>query len=109
MGGIFSMRVRRGYGPRAGRDWKGHDAVVPGALRHGVQSDGLPEESLRVFTLHEYPEATIEVQTIAGAPNAPLESNCGHLDGRPPQEMRVRDQTMRAYKWTLPHTVCAPV
>lgn len=96
-GGVFSVRLRRGYGPRAGRDWMGHNEDIVGTLRNGIQSDGLPGGAvvLRVFTVHDYPIATVEVQTIAGAPNAPLESNCAHLDGRPPQEMKVAYTCLR--------------
>lgn len=91
VGGIFSMRLRRGYGSRAGRNWKGHDAPLPSTLRQGILSDGISADSvvLRVYTLHPYPVATVEVQTIAGAPNGPLEDNCAFRDGRPPQEMRL--------------------
>lgn len=86
-GGIIGVRLRRNWGSRAGADSVGHGRTLPGSVLNGITSDGVPDGWRRTFTIHEYPEATVEVATIAGHPNGPLENNCGHRDGRPPQDM----------------------
>ena len=42
----------------------------------------------RLFSVELYPEATVEVQSLAGHPSALQENPCGHGDGQPATEAR---------------------
>jgi len=57
-----------------------------GSTAYGITSGDVPYEWLRIFTIEEYPRATVEVQTISGHPAAYLEDACGYRDAQPPQE-----------------------
>ena len=83
--GLITVTMRRG---RLSRD----PATRAATLRNGVQSQALPQEVDRVFTVEPYLQASVEVQTIAGHPTALLEDNthrCGYVDNiAPPQDAR---------------------
>ncbi|KAF4033201.1 LCCL domain-containing protein [Phytophthora infestans] len=61
-----------------------------GSTAHGVTSLDLPStpnDRARLFSIRPYLRPKLEVQSIAGAPNAPLGSlqdGCGYLDAQPP-------------------------
>ena len=113
IGGRFTLQLQRGWGPLAGHDAIGHERDLPVATRFGIESRNLVSTSprrprqgwMRTFTLEPYPVMTVEVQTIIGAPNAPLESNCDHLDIQPPQAAKVR--AVRVCVWCACMYVCA--
>jgi hypothetical protein len=44
---------------------------------------------VRTFRLLPYPEATMEVQTVAGFPAAALTDTCGYEDAQPSTEAKV--------------------
>ncbi len=77
-GGLITVRLQLGQGDNSiGR------RRIPGVLRNSVSSTDLAK-SLRTFTVEVYPTYEIEVQTIAGSPNAPIEELCGFKDTQPP-------------------------
>lgn len=80
-GGMVTVQVQRGVGERAGPGREGLGA--PASSRFGVQSAALASAD-RTFNLSVYPLHVVEVQTIAGAPNAPIEELCGFQDSQPP-------------------------
>ena len=90
-GGTIHVTYGKGYGPSAGASSPsyGSSAGLSGSTVNGVTSLAVAD-SLRTFTLSNYtvPTQRIEVQTIAGAPAAPLDSACGFLDGQPPLAAR---------------------
>lgn len=96
VGGLVTITMRRGYGPAAAPDYAGYNIGVVGSLKNGILSTSATSTLVagngwnRVFTVAPYNLSNVEVQTIAGIPNAPLDDPCGHADGVPPQEMRFK-------------------
>jgi hypothetical protein len=83
-GGLVTVTMRRGLLSRNGTHREAQ-------LRNGVQSVAVPAEIDRVFTIENYPQSTVEVQTIAGHPTTIMagdKDGCGFLDTKPPQEAR---------------------
>eukprot|EP00940_MAST-03C_sp_MAST-3C-sp2_P001490 g1490.t1 len=74
-GGLVRLIVRRESADFVGT--LGADGVVRSQSRSGPWT--------RTFSVEAYPEATVEVRTIAGAPSAPLSSPCGYRDDSVPQ------------------------
>lgn len=67
-----------------------------GSTANNVTSLDLPtdqHERARLFSITAYERSTVEVQSIAGAPYAPLRSQqdgCGYLDAQPPLAARFQ-------------------
>ena len=83
-GGLVTVTMRRGLLSRNGTHREAQ-------LRNGVQSVAVAAEVDRVFTIENYPQSTVEVQTIAGHPTTIMagdKDGCGFLDTKPPQEAR---------------------
>ena len=90
-GGYVIATLRKGYGVLAGRlSPLGAGRALQGSTANGVAASTLPNAT-RTFSLEDYylPMHSVDVQTIAGAPAAPLErSACGFRDGEPPLSAR---------------------
>jgi len=78
IGGMVTLRMQIGQGVNSQST-----GTVPGSFQNLVSSNDLVE-SRRTFTLEEYSNHFIEVQTIAGSPNAPIEELCGFKNTQPP-------------------------
>ncbi len=89
LGGLFYVRVEKGWGPNAEKTSIGYDQALISSLRNALRSDSLDAWD-RTFTVHPYSVRTMEVYTMAGKPTAPLDDACGYKDGQPPQEAQVR-------------------
>jgi len=91
LGGYVIVTMRKGYGAVAGRlSPLGAGAPLLGSTANGVTTSSAPLAT-RTFSVEAYglPFLTVEVQTIAGAPAAPLERGpCGFQDGEPPLSSR---------------------
>ena len=88
-GGLFSVTITRSFGPDAAPSSVGHGRPLLNSTRFNVTSSAAPG-AVRTFTVHEYPEALVEVFTLAGRPSAGLEETCGHEDAQPAMEGRLR-------------------
>ena len=81
-GGLVTITLERGLLSR-------NDTYRHGSSHNGVTSGTAPHDAERLVSMSLYPEATVEVQTIAGYPAALLTGACGFRDGQPPQEVRA--------------------
>lgn len=71
-------------GPNATAD------LLPGSTAHGVVTAAATVLVHRTFTVRAYNRSNVQVETIVGAPDAPLsDAPCGMLDGQPPQLARL--------------------
>jgi hypothetical protein len=105
MGGLVTLTLQRGKLSRQA-------GVQPGSTNNSVHTRDMPPskttpvyhsrfsepevELPRVFTVAEYPLATVEVQTVAGHPTTIMENNphaCGFADATPAQEARFNKPT----------------
>ena len=80
-GGLVTVTLQRGVKSRV-------PANVAATTRNGITSRSLGrwQDVHRLFTVEAYPLATVEVQTVSGAPAGLLENGCGYRDSMPPQE-----------------------
>ena len=76
-GGMITVRLQLGRGLQS-QD----SSPILGSTRHLITSANLVEAQ-RTFTVEPYSSHLIEVQTIAGSPNAPIENLCGYKDSQP--------------------------
>ena len=89
-GGVVIATLRKGFGPGAGAFAPGRGVPLTGSTANSVTSLSVPSAT-RTFSLESYwlPTHSVDVQTIAGAPEAPLErSTCAFADGEPPLSAR---------------------
>jgi hypothetical protein len=95
-GGYIVVTLRKGYGARAGRlSLLGSNVPLLGSTANNVTSLSVANAT-RTFKISPYllPLHSVMVQTIAGAPNAPLERGpCGYEDGGPPLSTRFSGPT----------------
>lgn len=95
-GGLLSITLEQGFGPNAGSEAGG---IGQGRALNSSVSNSVTSQAVdgwdRTFSIHEYPLATVELQTISGAPNAPLDDACGMVDAQPAQEAMVCTQPGR--------------
>ncbi|KAG2953112.1 hypothetical protein PC117_g2261 [Phytophthora cactorum] len=86
-GGLVTLTLERGAQPA-------QTAKTMGSTANGVTSLDVPttqNDRARLFSVKSYLRPKLEVQSIAGAPNAPLGSQqdgCGYLDAQPPLAAR---------------------
>jgi len=102
-GGLATVTLRRGWGnPFAGQGAPGFgEPAIPASTSGGVAAQSLVATS-RTFTLQPYNLSLVEVQTVAGAANAPLEDACAHLDAQPPLAARLYGPTGVAVRASAP-------
>ncbi|KAL7692793.1 putative EGF-like domain, LCCL domain, six-bladed beta-propeller, TolB, LCCL domain superfamily [Plasmopara halstedii] len=87
-GGLVTLTLERG---------SQFTSSLSGSIANGVTSLDFPideNERARVFRIQPYLQSKVQVQSIAGAPYAPLgsqEESCGYLDTQPPLAARFRD------------------
>jgi hypothetical protein len=87
-GGLVTLTLERGTQP------PDKTSQTLGSTANGVTSLDLPtsqNDRARLFSVKPYLRPNLEVQSIAGAPNAPLGSQqdgCGYLDAQPPLAAR---------------------
>ncbi|ETN04431.1 hypothetical protein PPTG_15095 [Phytophthora nicotianae INRA-310] len=87
-GGLVTLALERGAQSTA------QVSKTLGSTANGVTSLDLPttqNNRARLFSIKSYLRPKLEVQSIAGAPNAPLGSQqdgCGYLDAQPPLAAR---------------------
>jgi hypothetical protein len=90
-GGFIVITLRKGYGARAGRlSMIGSNIPLLGSTVNNITSSST-SNATRTFTIAPYalPLHSVMAQTLAGAPNAPLERGpCGYEDGEPPLNTR---------------------
>ena len=82
LGGLVTITLERGILAR-------NESHRRGSGSHGINSTDAPFNPERLVSMSLYPEATVEVQTVAGHPAAMLSQACGFDDGRPPQKARA--------------------
>jgi len=95
-GGMISVQLQRGFGEAVAsfNSWtRNYGTKLNGTLQNGIQSGEVPNGWWRTFTIEPYLEATVEVETLSGHPNAPLDDPCGHEDMQPPQYARYHRPT----------------
>ncbi|GMI09425.1 hypothetical protein TrVE_jg8809 [Triparma verrucosa] len=80
-GGLITVTLQRGM---KARDRANIDPTTANGIT--TQEIGRWADVHRLFTVEAYLLATVEVQTIAGAPAGLLENSCGMKDSMPPQE-----------------------
>jgi hypothetical protein len=98
-GGLITAVLKRGWGVGvAGVGSPGYNAgPIPASTRHGVASAALVSAS-RTFIVEPYNLSLVEVQTIAGLPNAPIDDPCGFTDDQPPLAARLHGPTAVAVR-----------
>ncbi|KAA0152321.1 hypothetical protein FNF29_03887 [Cafeteria roenbergensis] len=93
-GGLVTVTLHRGWGAEfAGRGAPGFgQGALPGSPSGGVTSLDLVGAS-RTFAVARYNLSLVEVETVAGAANAPLDNACGYSDTQPPAAARLGGPT----------------
>ncbi|KAK1945291.1 NHL repeat-containing protein 2 [Phytophthora citrophthora] len=89
-GGLITLTLERGTQPAS------QSSKTSGSTANGVTSLDLPtnqNDRARLFSIAAYLRPKLEVQSVAGAPNAPLgaqQDGCGYLDAQPPLAARFQ-------------------
>lgn len=95
-GGMISVQLQRGFGEEVAsfNSWtRKYGTSLNATTQNGIRSNAAPDGAWRTFSVEPYLEATVEVETISGHPNAPLDDPCGHVDTQPPQAARFHRPT----------------
>jgi hypothetical protein len=115
--GLLSVEIRTQFGPGAGRLSIGHNRLLSGTARNGIttRSQAANVTAVRTFAFLPYPEATMEVETLAGYPASPLTERCGYVDTQPPIDAKVCVHRIACARWNgqsvlrrvrVPHMSC---
>ncbi|KAL3661410.1 hypothetical protein V7S43_013613 [Phytophthora oleae] len=89
-GGLVTLTLERGTQAAS------QASKTIGSTANGVTSFDLPttqNDRARLFSIAPYLRPKLEVQSVAGAPNAPLgaqQDGCGYLDAQPPLAARFQ-------------------